>query len=110
MFSSYDPAYQGFSLALSGDARTLYIGSPYSVSGIGTINFTNRGIYVYRRFNNKWIQIKEMNYSNDPTYYYHIGYSMSTTTDGSILSVGGPSTFDFFGTPYIGIGSVGVFY
>jgi hypothetical protein len=100
-----DP-YQGYSLAISGDGRTIVYGAPYN----GSLNFG--GIYIWRRFNNKWIEVAgNFRYSVSGSdglggIAYYQGMSISLSDDGSIMAVGGPGYY--FGD--IRTGTVGIYY
>jgi hypothetical protein len=98
--------YQGVSLSVSGDGRTIVYGAPYS----GSAN--QGGIYIIRRFCNKWIEvIGNSRYAvniaegNNSIAYYQ-GLSISLSLDGSIMAVGGPG----YSNGIINNGTIGIYY
>ena len=94
----------GFSVALSGDGRTLAVGAPYEDSGSPGINgdqsdnsMTDAGaVYVFRHDGSRWEQQAYIKASNPGGYVGweyiadRFGWSIALSDDGNTLAVGAP--------------------
>jgi hypothetical protein len=74
-------AEQGWSVSLSSDGTVLAVGAPYYNSETG-------GTWVYRYNGSLWAELQGMPLSN--TSQYEQGASVSLSSDGTLLAVGGP--------------------
>jgi cysteine-rich repeat protein len=98
--------YFGASLALSGDGSTLAVGASHEDGGAGGINSdpTNTfashagAVYVFARIGGVWAQQAYVKAPN-PEEGDEFGTSVSLSSDGNTLAVGGPGTHE--GTTYV---------
>ncbi|PMJ91317.1 thrombospondin type 3 repeat-containing protein [Vibrio sp. 10N.261.55.A7] len=85
----------GYSVALSGDGRTLVVGAIYEDSDASGINgdgsrqhLSDSGAaYVFRFANDTWVEEAYVKASN-PTSTDHFGFSVALSEDGNTLAVG----------------------
>ncbi|MEZ9231115.1 thrombospondin type 3 repeat-containing protein [Vibrio amylolyticus] len=85
----------GWSMALSGDARTLVVGAPKEDSQATAINGDQAGqdatdsgaVYVYRYEEGAWVQQAYVKASNTGLSD-HFGWSVALSKDGSTMAVG----------------------
>ncbi len=77
----------GFSIDLSSDGTILAVGNR-------AYNRNNGIVRVYSFDNNEWVQIGEGLKGNAPEFFNdHFGHSVSLSSDGTVIGVGGPRSF-----------------
>ncbi len=85
---------QGFSLSLSSDGNTLAVGGPFDNTNIGAV-------WIFTRSGSTWSQqgskLVGTGYTNQPAQ----GYSVSLSSDGNTLAVGGLSDNTNIGAVWI---------
>ena len=107
--AAYSAAKFGFSISLSSDGLTIAIGSPGAdLGGVGDQGL----VQVYRYSNDKgWIKLgSNIVTRDDQEGHQATGYSVSLSSDGTIVAVGSPSyNVDVGGIYYTGQGIVQVY-
>lgn len=94
-FPSYEGQF-GITTSLSGDGKTLVVGSPYEQSSAVGINGPGEGgywtrfsgaAYIFQRIADRWQQVAFVKASN-PAEEANFGISVSLSADGDSLAVG----------------------
>ena len=80
--------YSGFSVSLSGDGSTVAIGAPYNDGNGGASGH----VHIYQNISGAWTQIGQDIYGENP--YDRSGFSVSLSSDGSIVAIGAPENDD----------------
>jgi hypothetical protein len=76
----------GWSLALSGDGNTLFVGAPFHDNG----SLVDAGqVYVFRRSASGWEHITTI-VANAPAAYDEFGWSVAVSRDGTTALIGTP--------------------
>lgn len=75
-------SYQGVSVSLSSNGKTLAVGAPYDTLG--------GSVFLYSISSNNWQQIGSKVIGTNKSIYSEFGTSVSLSANGNILAVGGP--------------------